>query len=504
VRTLAPAGPLASRHRERARADRRLGRAGGRVALTAALAVGLLTFLASQRNYGQDGLAVPVLGVCVVLCGALPLAVHAIQSARGERIPWRIPFLPILGLIYGLYYGMPVLFADQLEMNGKPVDTRALCLCLEMALVGWIACLFAFYGFARFIPLGRRLCLEWDPERARRMAPKMIVVGLCVWFVRRAVELPGSLTQLVLFLERMLQAGVGILLILHFRGQLERTWRHALWFVCIPLYLFLQIGIGSVAQLVFAGVFLLMITWACGRRAPWALLIPFGFLAILLRGNAEEFRKRTWWDTEGAQMSSLERSVAFLELLLERFEKNGFEVLGDSAAVVRSRTSHLSLFAHTADLTPDVVPYWGGATYATLPSSFVPRILWPNKPSKLVGQDFGHRYGILSADDFTTAINLPQLVEVFINCGYAGVVLGMAALGLLYRVLYRVLNRSGSGDASILVAAFIFSALINIESDFSLMFGGVIQTVILLVLVLRRACPTTVRARPALTGGGAV
>ena len=109
------------------------------------------------------------------------------------------------------------------------------------------------------------------------------------------------------------------------------------------------------------------------------------------------------------------------------------------------------------DQTPLAVPLWEGHTYKTLPASFIPRILWPNKPSKQVGQDFGHRYSIIAPHDKSTAVNLPQLVELFINFGTRGMLLGMLALGVLYRLIYRKLNAAEVGDGTIIIAATIFS-----------------------------------------------
>ena len=84
---------------------------------------------------------------------------------------------------------------------------------------------------------------------------------------------------------------------------------------------------------------------------------------------------------------------------------------------------------------------------------------------------------------------LPQLVELFVNFGWTGVLLGMAAIGALYRVLYARLNQPGVGEGTTLLAAVVFAELVNIESDFSLVFGGLLQTAVVLYFVLRTCAP---------------
>ncbi len=102
-----------------------------------------------------------------------------------------------------------------------------------------------------------------------------------------------------------------------------------------------------------------------------------------------------------------------------------------------------------------------------------------------MGQEFGHRYEILSTDDFGTSINLPLLVEFYANFGLSGVVLGMFLLGLLYRFMDHKLNGRSAGIGALLIAATIYSHLINIESDFSLTFGAITYTVLAMYLIFR-------------------
>ena len=136
----------------------------------------------------------------------------------------------------------------------------------------------------------------------------------------------------------------------------------------------------------------------------------------------------------------------------------------------------LNEFANVARRTPSEVPYWGGETYSTLATSMIPRFLWPGKPVKVLGQTFGHRYSYIHASNKSTAINLPIMVEFFVNFGSIGVLIGMAIVGFIYRLLDTLINRPGQSPLLSMIGVVILLPLLLIESDFSLVFGGLILT----------------------------
>ena len=149
------------------------------------------------------------------------------------------------------------------------------------------------------------------------------------------------------------------------------------------------------------------------------------------------------------------------------------------------RSANLDLLADVIRRTPSEIPYWGGTTYLSLVGAFVPRFLWPDKPTKELGQAFGHRYGYVGVNNTGTAINLPILVEFYLNFGVIGVVMGMAVVGLIYRLVERAVNNPGQDDILSLAGIVLMIPLTNIESDFSLGFGGLILNGVALWLVLR-------------------
>lgn len=114
----------------------------------------------------------------------------------------------------------------------------------------------------------------------------------------------------------------------------------------------------------------------------------------------------------------------------------------------------------------------------------MPRFLWPDKPTKELGQGFGHRYGYLNPRDERTSLNLPVLVEFYANYGMVGVAIGMWLVGFVYFVVDRAVNNPGQSMMLSLTGIVLIIPLVNIESDFSLTFGGLIMNGAALWVVL--------------------
>jgi hypothetical protein len=72
----------------------------------------------------------------------------------------------------------------------------------------------------------------------------------------------------------------------------------------------------------------------------------------------------------------------------------------------------------------------------------------------------------------------------------------MLGIGVLYAFVGLKLNHPLAGEGTTLIGALIYSELVNIESDFSLVFGGLLQTAVVLWLVLRLCAPRASRSRP--------
>ena len=135
------------------------------------------------------------------------------------------------------------------------------------------------------------------------------------------------------------------------------------------------------------------------------------------------------------------------------------------------------------ELTPKYVPFLKGESYSDILWKLIPRYIYPNKPNPRWGNEFGHLYSIIGEADNSTSINFPQMVEMYANYGYLGVVVGMFIIGIVYRVICKLINGIDSGEWMTIMASLIYSTLFNIDSNLLLVFGSLLYRILLLYLI---------------------
>ena len=181
--------------------------------------------------------------------------------------------------------------------------------------------------------------------------------------------------------------------------------------------------------------------------------------------------------------------------------------LADSVLATTGRLYGLDTLVVARALTPNRHAYLEGSTYARLPSSLVPRVLWPGKPELSFGDDFANDYwGRFTADDQSVQ-PVGVVGELYLNWGLAAIFPGMFLLGFAYRLWYSWLARRWSPLA---IALFVVSlpTMVQIEGDAVFLFrtglNRVLVTVVGLVLLgwalsvlgRRRRGTTAVDRRP--------
>ena len=143
-------------------------------------------------------------------------------------------------------------------------------------------------------------------------------------------------------------------------------------------------------------------------------------------------------------------------------------------------------------LTPNDVPYWDGYSYLILKSKIIPRIFWKEKPNDRLGNEFGQRYNILTKEnkdlgikrDDSTSWNMPFLNELYANYGKKGVIYGMFVLGLIFSLVTKIFTISNHQNMEKSVSFFIFVPIFFLESHASLIFGALIQTYLVAMILL--------------------
>lgn len=149
----------------------------------------------------------------------------------------------------------------------------------------------------------------------------------------------------------------------------------------------------------------------------------------------------------------------------------------------------------TAAVVRDVgrhVDYKMGETLLRAPISvLIPRLIWPDKPSIVIGREFGETFRLIHSRDRQTQIGASSIGELYWNFGTAGVLVGMFLFGVLYRWSYRRYGEGVRADDGLRRAVYVVLLTLcwNIEGGIASMLAGAVKILLLVsffVIVSRR------------------
>lgn len=461
----------------------------GLLIISSALLVAWLAFL----NLGEIKASTTeqALASAIYFISCIPLLVYFVRLERN------IPYLPIFGIFYFIYFGAAIFNKYDLFVNAY-LNKEIIIRCLTMIIFGFISLLAAFYTpIAQIVEaIFKPLKIPWDTRKAFRLGVIVGFLGITIQYVSLSGNLPFALLTFTDFLTSLSRLGIAILFMLQLQGKLKLEGKLILWFGLFIPRLFLDIIGGTTFPIILNFMILFFLYFYYYNSVPWLRLIAVAAIFFVIFSVRDAYRELTWFEGEYTTARPMQKGRLYTKLIIDRLsgEKEQFKYAYEKLSV---RTDYLITFAKVVEMTPDYIPYWDGYTYRTVLTSFIPRFLSPGKPTKMLGQEFGHRYGFLHPEDVSTAYNLPILVEMYINFGEVGVILGMFALGVIFRIFYAILNHTEAGEGGLLISAIIFTNLLSIESDFSLIFGNVIQYIILFYIILRMT-----KLAPERTGNG--
>ena len=441
------------------------------VALLATITPTLLVFLIESPIPRSDRALAALLWM---LC-TIPAWLMIVKPSE-QRSP--IPFLASIGLAYGWYYALPPTYGAHNEHWALVVDPRVdYTPALVLAIAGWVMLLLGYRLAGRNWHAPRTATPRFDLTSKSFPATVgilCILLGLPLSMLPNVIELPMTLVGASQFGSVLWLLGISLLVARHAAGVIGFAER-LLLVPAVVIALGLALLSSFIAALILVWVTILFTVWAVRQSLGglWTMVVIVAAISgILFKGVIAEFR--------GIQSQpgehSLQVSAGLMEdLVRERVEREGWlgaVMHGQQAA--QTRSANLELFADVIRRTPSEVPYWNGDTYLSLAGAFIPRVLWPDKPTKELGQAFGHRYSYLLSSDYATSFNLPYLVEFYANFGAVGVWIGMFLVGMIYRALDYLLNRPGQPIMKSCFGIVLLLPLLIIESDFSLIFGGLV------------------------------
>jgi hypothetical protein len=212
-------------------------------------------------------------------------------------------------------------------------------------------------------------------------------------------------------------------------------------------------------------------------------------LYLILNPAKFDYRNRIWYGTENAGL--VDRVQAWTTAVRGHANVGSDDIsriLADERIMgALARFDLIHKFVWVREMTPRYVPFYRGQTYSYFLVAWVPRAVWPDKPS---ASEANHRvdvdYGFLS--DFQTTstnIGIGQLAESYANFGIAGVMTIMAVLGVVFALLDNILNgRHSDGGRAIYLSLMVYF-LNGIGSSTAVHFGALVQQTLANALIMR-------------------
>jgi hypothetical protein len=326
------------------------------------------------------------------------------------------------------------------------------------ALIGLLSML---AGYA--IPMGRVVRggiwtprRDWSYQTTLMMAALMIPLGWLVFLTSIFKVLPKRLGSGFLgAISTSTYVGLALLMLAYMRHRS----RAAFWMMLllIPPSMAFNFLTGSKTAFlsppaIVAVAYIVVkrriaIRWIVAAIALVVLTYPVAEFqrTVILHGNtrgaADALRK------PGELVKHLSRFVASQELgsyLLEGIQATSQRADG---------LGILSVIVHDC---PSRVPYQGGWTLGYIALSYVPRVVWADKPNMTTGKWVTANFG--SGPDSNSLTAPTWIGELYFNFGWLGIVIGMLLMGALMRALHELLYRPDAPIPAQLMAIVVLFA----------------------------------------------
>ena len=235
------------------------------------------------------------------------------------------------------------------------------------------------------------------------------------------------------------------------------------------------------------------------KKINLSFFLIIGFLFLIVHTGKYDYRTQTWYKKD-LDLNLVDKSKIFFNnyfkgegviIVNGNIQKKKLGTIGASDNYRLERRifhSYWSLLIVTKN-SPKKIPYWQGYSYRILTSKIIPRVFWKNKPSDELGNEFGHRYNVLTNDshdtkkDNSTSWNMPVLNEFYVNFGNIGVLIGMFIMGVLINLLGKLGSFRNNSNLEAFICFYLFVPLFFFESHLSLLFGAIIQSYIFLLII---------------------
>jgi hypothetical protein len=183
----------------------------------------------------------------------------------------------------------------------------------------------------------------------------------------------------------------------------------------------------------------LIALWYAHGKLPWRTLLILALLLVFV--VFPFFNTYRWLDPQ----ISIASRAAMTGRIISHWDSDTF--LSASLVSVKRRLALVNSVAVVVRDTGRWVPYAEGRTlFMPAMAIFIPRMIWPDKPSFALGREFGETFRIVSVLDEKTSVAATVPGELYWNYDLPGVIMGMALWGAVLRFFYRRYGQAAGLD----------------------------------------------------------
>lgn len=404
-----------------------------------------------------------------------------------------VPLFSLIAGIFWLYYILPLFWGDRIAIStykqGTPLDEDSVTASIIMVLIGivsfWLGMKISFGKrfVPRTVPDIPTNAMRWDWLRV------LLLAGTLGSLSETALYALGyGLSQTMLTLLTLVpMVAYSILFRSFLRGESTRMDKILLATFLLLRFL-IAMSSGWLGALGFMMLSTLVIYIYEKKKFPVLLVVVMVIYVLFFQVGKFAVRQKYWYDNE--EGNKIERIVTWVEASIEHWGRAIDDPTGGTMREILysslSRASLLSTTANIIDLTPSTVPYQYGQTYSYLFVAFIPRFVWPDKPSANDANRFYQvAYGLTAEEDLEFAsFGAGVLAEGYINFGWPGVAAIMFLLGIFFDWFQWTFLTESSGFLLRGIGVTLIPYFLTVETQLANYLGATLQRVGLILLLM--------------------
>jgi hypothetical protein len=337
-----------------------------------------------------------------------------------------------------------------------------------------------------FAQLGYRLACRSGAHARPVAAPRdwsertLVIVGIALWIVctrlawefsvhiitdatnettKQGLESLGVFKTDIFLLARMAQP-LSILILAYAQCRYRRPYMAPLLVGIVLFQLYYGFVIDFKSEALIGGVLVVLTNLLVNGRVPkaWTALM----LAIVVIGFPLLQANRVVRNEHSANSTAVSENVAqiFKQVLAAKERVNSGSERAQTALERLTLKGNVDLIVKGTGV---VAPFQYGYTLSPLITSFIPRLIWPDKPAIATGQILNSEFHL--SEDPDTYISPSHLGELYWNFGWVGVVIGMTLIGLLLGTLGRTFNLAQASTITRLLVLVVTVRLLILASE---------------------------------------